>query len=116
MTLTKKDKRKLAKAARELAGEYAEERGPELEASTWCGCAAGQVFKRADVPNKMTDATDYRMPSAFLDIDLFESTLTIATARQVYGSFVNGKAGKPIPGAVVFPLLYLADVLEESAR
>jgi hypothetical protein len=99
--MTRAERLKLAKAARELAGEYAEGRGPELEMWSWCGCAAGQVFRRAGIDNP--DGKE----AAAIDMD-FGCILTGATARHL------GKHYDPLPGAVVFPLLALADELESA--
>lgn len=111
MRLTKRDKRKLAKAARELAGEYAEGRGPELNPGSWCGCAAGQVFIRAGVSNEAS-RTEWSTPAEVLDYR-FGSILTDATNRQTADGAWSGHP--PVPGAVVFPLLALADELEAQS-
>lgn len=101
--MTLQERKKLAKAARELASLYAEGAGPELRTFSWCGCAAGQIFKRAGIGN-----TEEGSEAAHLDFVL-DCILTGATARH------NGEGGHDrIPGAVVFPLLWAADELESA--
>lgn len=101
--MTRADRLKLAKAARELASLYARGRGPKLWPYSYCGCILGQVFKRAGIPNEDGSA------AARLEIELGDATLTKATLHEV-GTDYSGR----IPGAVVFPLLWLADELESA--
>lgn len=103
MTPTKVQKRRLAKAARELAGEYAEGRGPELSNQDFCGCAIGQVLYGGQRARWLSDE---RSTAFNLDVKT-HGILSEATGREL-GHF----DGEPVPGAVVFPLLWLADELE----
>lgn len=100
MTLTKSQRRKLAKAARELAMEFAEGRGPELNPYSFCGCAAGETVRRAGI--KDNDVGDF---ANWMEWDAF------SLARPLSGGTFHARHHDD-PGAVVFPLLWLADELE----
>lgn len=105
MSLTKRDKRKLAKAARELASAFAEGRGPRLSNDDFCGCAIGQVLYGGD---RSKWASDEHSTAFYLDLAT-DGILTEATGHEL-GHEIG--IGGRIPGAVVFPLLWLADELE----
>lgn len=117
MTLTKKDKRKLAKAARELAGEYAEGRGPALNPDSYCGCGAAEVVRRSAILPQTTRRKKIADVAYGIDIMLLDTghawvgLVSEGTTRQ-FNYFDDMR----LPGAVVFSILALADVLEESAR
>lgn len=110
--MTRIERLKLAKAARELASEFAEERGPALDKYDYCGCIMGQVFRRAGIANPYPGN-----PAADLERELDDKHRacgdypdpTQATFHEV-GTVWTAR----IPGAVVFPLLWLADELESQ--
>lgn len=104
--LTATTRRRLARAARSLASDFAEGRGPRLDKSNFCGCAAGETFKRAGLANVNGQ------PAEKLD-EKIDHELTYATCAEV-GDLYFGR--DRVPGAVVFPLLALADELEEGLR
>jgi hypothetical protein len=108
--MTRAERWKLAKAARELASDFAEGRGPPLNPSNWCGCAAGQIFSRAKVLNN-TDCDDFATPAENLDGRL-NGILTEATDRELGCHGFRTEAR--LPGAVVFPFLWAADELESA--
>lgn len=104
--MTRSERRKLAKAARELASAFAEERGPVLCNGSYCTCAAGEVarragyadsLERADIGNEIADLIP--LPP---NESVFVNLISEATEREISG----------LRGAVVFPLLALADELE----
>lgn len=94
--LTDKQCHRLAKEARKLADKFAVGLGPPLQNFTWCGCGIGCVMKAAGIfPDALT--------AMRLDDLVQVSWMTDATAHAESGH----------PEAMVFPLLALADALEE---
>jgi hypothetical protein len=101
--VTRAERLKLAKAARELASEFAEGRGPKLRGMDYCGCALGLMFKHAGIPNGHKGD-----PAYFLERDFLRSAMiSDATLHEIGTAYTEH-----IPGAVVFPLLWAADELE----
>jgi hypothetical protein len=96
VTLTAEQMRRAAREARKLAFEYAEGRGPALISWNYYGCVAGVLAKRAELP----------WPAA-VSMDR-EVLLTLATNSQC--------SRDPLPGAVVFPLLWVADELDAASE
>jgi hypothetical protein len=100
--MTRAERLKLAKAARELASEFAEGRGPELVPWTWCGCACAKVVERAGFNNAYGHAAE--------DLAVFAGD-TRGNGDDLISMATRHEASYGDTGAVVFPLLWLADEL-----
>lgn len=105
--LTVNQKRRLAIAARGLASDIVEGRGPPLIHYDYCGCAIGEILKRGlglhkDEIDKYTELAE--------EIDL----LLPDDAPYFYGEGLVSAALRhdPTGAALPFPLLALADVLD----
>ena len=112
--LTKTEKKRLAREARALAMECVNGKIPKLSWHSYCGCAAHAVAVRAGYtgataeavaeevagyqPFDLDDRKPVGFPQGFFHL-IDEATYYESTGEQ--------------RGAVVFPLLALADALEE---
>lgn len=102
--MTRAERKKLAKAARELASDFAEGRGPEVtNATSWCNCLAGVLVKRARVAESVLPSwVDNMVDGALSNATSFAEAIPHWTKEEVLHE----------PSAPVFPLLWLADELE----
>ncbi|HEY2848328.1 MAG TPA: hypothetical protein VGI97_00495 [Gemmatimonadaceae bacterium] len=104
--MTRTERLKLAKAARELAGDVAEGNVPVFEPYNYTRCAIGEVLRRAGIDNPYPGNEARKVEEQFCDGGLGAVDLSQATFHEVGTDY-----SEHIPGAVVFPLLWLADEL-----
>lgn len=104
---------RLADAAREIAMEIASGRRLKLDPNTYCGCAAHYVVVRAGFADPRGGlANDLAWVQDYGDADQrnaaggFANPISEATWHETHG----------LRGALVFPLLALADDLEALSR
>lgn len=126
--LTTAQKKRLAREAEKLAMECVEGTSPAFTPDSYCGCAIGTLIKRA-LPALWRE--DYRGSDPFyqlaveIDRHFQEDHGTLGmVSRSIQYSHNPELLAELLPDAratvmrdsAVFPLLALADALEESAR
>lgn len=102
--MTRAQRGRLAREARRLAMECVEGTAPEMN-DFWCGCAIGIVVKRAGLTPDGWFAAK---------LDAMVSNPTDHPAYGIVSQATRERIFRHNPTAVVFPLLALADALEES--
>lgn len=113
--LTKAQKKRLAKEARKLSLQIAAKGPPDtLSNSSWCRCGMGHVMQAAGIVPFADPLTDRKPTVRYGEFWPIASRLDGDVDDMISVATALGEGG--MDGALVFPLLYLADVLEESAR
>lgn len=112
MNLTTTERKRLAKEMRGLAMECLTN-GPQM-IDQWCGCAIGISMHRAGLwSNDYCYSTEYEEAEELAqEIDDLMNT-TGANADGVVSEAVRERIWRGNPTAVVFPLLALADEVEQ---